>query len=116
MKSSALFCLVFGACVASGPRSSLVKNNIDDDALTELASAALSAQLEANGVEVALFNFDVRLDPLEAGGLQIQAICSTRADHLLKGQVLVKGHGVRGKKMIRSMVSQAAQDLAAACR
>ena len=83
--------------------------------MTQLASAALGQQLKANRIQTNLFDLDARLEESE-GGLQIQILCSSRADHLLKAHVQVKGHGPPHRRLIESMMAQAAKELAVDCR
>ncbi len=107
-------------CAAAAPRPStgpsLVQNHTGDPELTAQASAVLEEQLRANGVDLHAFDLDARLDPTPEGGLRIQILCSTRGDHLLKASVDVKGHGAPPQRLIPSLVTRAARELAADCR
>ena len=94
----------------------MVQNNTGDPELTALASDALSFELSANGIETAVFELDARLEAAPEGGLKLHILCSTRSDHVLKASVEVKGHGAPAHRLIPSMMSKAARDLAADCR
>jgi len=103
-------------CVAVTPRSALVQNNTGDDELTALASDALAEQLKANGIAAEDFELKARLEELAGGGLEIQILCSGRADHLLKARVQVKARGASPRKLLRPLMGEAARNLAADCR
>lgn len=115
---SVLLCLALCSC-ACAARSSVVtrfQNETGDPELEALALSALPEQLKANGIDPTEFALDVRLDEPEEGALRIQILCSTRADHLLKARALVTGRGTRPRRLIASMISRAASDLAPDCR
>jgi hypothetical protein len=106
--------LALCCCVGSTSRSALgsIQNNTSDRALTELAWVAL----KESGIDATDFELDTRIDALPEGGLQVQILCSTRADHILKSSVEVKGHGAPAERLIGSVVTKAARDLAVDCR
>lgn len=114
----------FSGCATAPPRAQpdrpaatlgVVQNATGDDALTALAEAALSEQLALNGIDPASFELVAKLEP-SGDGLQLQILCSTRTDHLLKSHVQVKAHGGSKQKLVTSMMAKAARDLSADCR
>lgn len=94
----------------------MVQNNTGDPELTEAASTSLSEQLRANGVDPAQFELVARLDVADEGGLQLQILCSSREDHLLKAQVRITARGGKSRRQLQSLVAKAARDLAVDCR
>ena len=99
----------------AGSSAGVVQNTTGDDALTALAEAALDEQLTLNGIDPASFELVAKLEP-SGDGLQLQILCSTRTDHLLKSHVQVKAHGGSRQKLVTSMMAKAARDLSADCR
>lgn len=79
------------------------------------AQAALDRQLTTTGIDASAFELVARVEPTGGDGLKLSVVCFARADHALKAQVQVTGHGPR-KKLIASMIAKAARDLSAECR
>ena len=115
MPRTLVVCLTLCACVSTTPRGpSWIQS--EDPELAALASTVLTEQLKLNGVKTTSVDLDARLESLPGGALQIQIVCSRRVGHQLLARVLVKGHGTAPRRVIASMMAEAARDLAVDCR
>jgi hypothetical protein len=117
----ALLCALICGCAtapaaAADATTGWVQNTTGEPELTAFASQTLSEQLSLAGIEASLFELDARLEAPPEGGLVVMVLCTAKSDHLLRAQVSVKAHGAASRKLIPSMMSKAARDLAVDCR